>query len=178
MMFIPAHRTGSSYDRRFLRVFLMYRDPQHQFLLHMPIPRVYADFNAIEYCGEGSHAAEMALTGYGTLASLAGQGIRLTEGMTLLLFEPMDIECEATAHFDVARKDPAARIGAWVGRIADHRNIRDCTEPSETSRAHPCIVCSHDFFAHQKIISRTYTEICACCGASVMAPMAPPDTVA
>lgn len=140
----------------------------------MPIPRVYADFNALECIGEGSSAAEMALTGYGTLASLARQNIRLVEGMQLLLSEPGDIECEAVAHFDATRKDPAGRIGEWVARIADHRNVRDCTETTEPSNEHPCIVCGLDLMAQRTTLARNYKETCVGCGASVMEPLAPP----
>ena len=135
---------------------------------------VYADFTAIEYEGEGSTRAHVALTGYGTLASLAKQRLRLVEGMPLLLFEPNDIECEAIAHFDLSRKDPAGRPGEWVGLIADHRNIRDCTRGAESSREHPCIACGSNFAAQSFSAGRNYTERCTNCGASIMEPMAAP----
>ncbi len=142
----------------------------------MPVPRVYADFNAIEYLDGGSSMAEMALTGYGTLASLARQRLRLSEGLLLLLYESNDIECEAVAHFDQSRKDPAGRIGEWVALIDDHRNIRDCTEPPEASNEHPCIVCGNDFASQSLTRGRDYKEICVNCGASVMEPMMPPQS--
>jgi hypothetical protein len=141
----------------------------------MSIPRVYADFNALECVCEGSAAAEMALTGYGTLASLARQNIRLVEGMQLLFYEPGDVECEGVAHFDAKRSDPSGRIGAWVARIADHRSVRDCTETFEASNAHPCIVCGLDLMAQRTTLTRNYKETCVGCGASVMEPMAPPQ---
>ena len=138
----------------------------------MSLPRVYADFNAIEYLdGEGS-MAEMPLTGYGTLGSLARQGLRLTEGMALLLYEPNDIECEANVHFQVSRRDPAGRTGEWVARF-DHRNVRNCTHSGESSRQHPCIVCGHDFMDQGSAWARNYTENCTGCGSSIMEPMAP-----
>lgn len=143
----------------------------------MPLPRVYADFNAIEYLGEGSTAAELALTGYGTLASLARQKLQLSEGMAVLLYEPDDIECEAVVHFDSTRKDPAGRVGAWVARIADHRAIHDSKHSEKPSNEHPCIVCGADL-APQLAGSRNYAEICIQCGASVMKPMAPPKSAA
>jgi len=143
----------------------------------MPLPRVYADFNAIEYLGEGPFAAELALTGYGTLASLARQKLRLVEGMAVLLCEPNDIECEAVVHFDSSRKDPAGRSGEWIALIADHRAIRDSKEADASSNEHPCIVCGNDF-ATQLIANRNYEETCSHCGASVMEPMAPPKSAA
>jgi len=138
----------------------------------MSPPRIYADFNAIEYLDDERSMAQMALTGYGTLGSLARQGLRLTEGMALLLYEPNDIECEALAHFQSSRRDPAGRMGAWVARL-DPRNIRACAHPGESSRQHPCIVCGQDFMAQESARARDYTESCTACGASIMEPMAP-----
>jgi hypothetical protein len=139
----------------------------------MPLPSVYADFNAIEYLDNERRQAEMALTGYGTLSSLARQKLQLQEGMALLLFEPNDIECEVTVHFDSERRDPAGRLGEWVARF-DPRTIKDSVQPVEVSATHPCIACGQDFLAQQHAPPRNYTECCSHCGASVMAPMAAP----
>ena len=139
----------------------------------MATPRVYADFNAIEYVPESTTQAILALTGYGTLASLSRQRIRLTEGLALIFYEPNDIECEGVAHFDATRKDPAGRVGEWVARI-DHQDIRDCTQDDPLSSDHPCIGCGTDLAQAFKNRARNYTEHCPKCGESVMAPMAPP----
>jgi ribosomal protein L37AE/L43A len=139
----------------------------------MSLPRVYADFNAIEYL-PNSGRAEMRLTGYGTLASLARQRLRLSEGMPLVLFEPDDIECEVTVHFDSERTDPAGRKGEWVARF-NHHSVLNCTQKEEASaQPHPCIVCGAQSFGQER--SRTYTEVCSVCGASVMEPMLPPNS--
>ena len=140
----------------------------------MPLSRVYADFNAIEY-PLGAALAEMPLTGYGTLSSLARQRLRLSEGMVLVLFEPNDIECEATVHFDTERTDPAGRKGEWVARFNQH-GVQDCTRKDEpVTVQHPCIVCGAQTFG-QEHSCRTYTEECHVCGASVMEPMLPPKS--
>ena len=141
--------------------------------MSMSPPRVYADFNAIEYTGDGK-TAEIALTGYGTLASLARQRLHLVEGMALLLYEPNDIECEAVVYFDSSRRDPAGRKGEWVARIDDHRMTRSSFAPEELSNEHPCSVCGTDFAVRTTTVVRNYTESCPKCGASVMAPLAPP----
>jgi hypothetical protein len=138
----------------------------------MPLPRVYADFNAIE-SRPGESAAEMSLTGFGTLASLARQRLRLSEGMPVVLFEPNDIECEATVHFDTSRTVPAGRQGEWIARF-DHRMVRDLPQTGEElPEDHPCIVCGKPFFGQE--VHRTYTDNCVNCGASVMEPMLPPN---
>jgi ribosomal protein L37AE/L43A len=140
----------------------------------MPPPRVYADFNAIEYTPDKPFA-EMPLTGFGTLASLARQRLRLFEGMRLILFESNDIECEATAHFDRSRIDPAGRQGEWIARF-DHRLIRDLPNIGETlPKQHPCIVCGQPFYGQERGRGRTYTDRCSNCGASVMEPMLAPN---
>lgn len=145
--------------------------------MNLSLPRVYADFNAIEGPIKGSSILEMPLTGYGTLASLARQKLQLSEGMLMLFFEPGDIECEATVHFDTSRKDPANRVGEWVAQI-DPASIRDNNGLEESSNAHPCIVCGHDFMTGLgSSAARNYKEVCICCGASVMAPMANPENV-
>jgi ribosomal protein L37AE/L43A len=137
----------------------------------VPLPRVYADFNAIEYPPDAP-LAEMPLTGYGTLASLARQRLRLSEGMALVLFETNDIECEVTVHFDRSRTDPAGRQGEWVARF-DHRLVQDCVRTEEQHvEQHPCIVCGSQSFEQ---MPRNYTEVCSRCGASVMEPMLPPS---
>jgi hypothetical protein len=137
----------------------------------MPLVCVYADFNAIEHV-EGSSLAEMPLTGYGTLASLAQQRVHLVEGMRVLLYEPNDIECEVHVHFDISRCDPAGRLGAWIARF-DHSAIRSTSLNDFSFTSHPCIVCGTDFRnARSKV--RDYTECCTHCGASVMEPLAKP----
>jgi hypothetical protein len=138
----------------------------------MPLLRVYADFNAIEYLDDERTRAEMSLTGYGTLASLARQKLRLHEGMALLLYETNDIECEAEMHFDSSRLDPAGRRGEWIARL-DPSNVRASAYGGEGSSAHPCIVCERDL-ASQSGYGSSYTEKCAGCGASIMVPLAPP----
>ena len=135
----------------------------------MPLPRVYADFNAIEYPADKPFA-EMPLTGFGTLSSLARQGLRLSENMALILCEPNDIECEVTVHFDMSRTDPAGRQGEWVARF-DLRLVRDLPNTGERfPTQHPCMVCGQSFYQ-----PRTFTDRCRNCGASVMEPMLPPD---
>ena len=138
----------------------------------MTLPRIYADFNALEGNDPSSGLAPMPLTGYGTLTSLARQGLRLTEGMELVLYEPDDIECKTTVHFDATRKDPADRDGEWVA-LVNRDLIRDCQVGAEDLSPHPCICCGHDFAATTDRW-RDYKETCSNCGASVMEPMAPP----
>ena len=139
------------------------------------VPRVYADFNGIEYPNPGGPEAEIVLTGYGTLASLCRQGLRLVEGMKLILYEPNDIECEGVAHFDRARRDPAGRSGEWVVRI-NHTLTRENVTEKDEPNTHPCSSCGVDLHSLFEGLGRSYTEHCSLCGTSVMAPLAPPES--
>ena len=138
----------------------------------MALPYVYADFNGLRYVNDDHSEAILLLTGYGTLASLARQRIRLAEGLRLVFFEPTDIECEGVAHFEASIADPAGRAGSWVARIKCE-DIRDCAQ-AETGWDHPCIECGTDFVKAFGRIGGNYREDCPACGTSVMAPMAPP----
>jgi hypothetical protein len=112
-----------------------------------PLPRIYADFNAIEYDdADGAYYARLPLTGYGTLASLSRQRLRLTEGLRLVLYEPNDIECDATAHFEESRVDPAGRLGEWVGLI-EKNEFRDSLGDEEFWPEHLCFGCGVDLQA-------------------------------
>jgi predicted RNA-binding Zn-ribbon protein involved in translation (DUF1610 family) len=140
----------------------------------MSLPHIYADFNGIEYLTDDQSLATIRLAGYGTLASLSNQKIRLIEGMSLILYEPNDIEVEGVAHFDRTLSDPAGRVGEWVVNI-DARKIRDCVLNESMPQEHLCFGCGKNLKAHLKIFGQQYTEFCPNCGTSIMAPMAPPE---
>lgn len=137
----------------------------------MRLPQVYADFNAIERDTDAGDLAVLPLTGYGTLSSLAAQGLRLSEGMRVLLYEPENIECDALIHFDPSRAEPAGRQGAWVALVRP-AEIRPTMLTQNPSQDFPCLACKR-LFAQ---VERSYREVCSGCGLSVMQPMAPPDS--
>jgi hypothetical protein len=139
----------------------------------MRLPQVYADFNAIEHGASDKDLAAIPLTGYGTLSSLAAQGLRLSEGMRVLIYEPEDIECEALIHFDPSRTDPAGRSGEWVALVRP-AEIRASALATEPPGVFPCLSCGRLFTQEE----RNYREVCSGCGLSVMQPMAPPLSAA
>lgn len=136
-------------------------------------PRIYADFNAIEYLDGSRVEARMSITGYGSLASLSKQKIRLSEGLRLTLFEPGDVEVTGVAHFDPARRDPAGRAGEWVVQFRASE-IRDSACGSELTREHLCFSCGENMYTHLDKVGRRYVESCPRCGTSVMEPLGPP----
>ncbi len=136
-------------------------------------PRIYVDFNALEYARDGSGLAEVSITGYGTLASLSCQKLQLTEGLEVVIFEPENIESLGLTRFDPLRVDPAGRTGEWVVRI-DPKQVQDCKVGQTPPNSHPCFGCGIDLQPHLEAIGRSYSEICPSCGTAVMAPLAPP----
>jgi hypothetical protein len=142
-----------------------------------PLPRIYADFNAIEYENDGSCYARVPLTGYGTIASLSKQRLRLAEGQSLVLFEPNDIECNARAHFERERIGPAGLVGEWVA-IIPQNDFRDCVGDDELTLEHLCFGCRTDLEQQRPTGWRSYHEVCSNCGTPVLAPLAPPESAA
>lgn len=141
----------------------------------MTIPRVYADFNALPNADPvpGSTKVRMAITGLGTLRSLARQRLTLSEGMTILLFESRDIQCLATVHFDPSLSDPAGRTGAWVAEL-DPGTIED-SSLDDPDTGHPCLSCGRDLTAYLSVAGFSYNQHCPYCTTSLMAPLAKPD---
>ncbi len=136
-------------------------------------PRVYADFNGIEYSQDQESLDSLEITGYGTLASLSRQKIQLKEGMELTLVTPNDIECEVIVKFNEKVSCPSGAMGAWVAYF-NHNNIRDCVDVECEDFSHPCFNCGLELESHFKLVGRHYKESCPACGVSIMAPMAKP----
>jgi hypothetical protein len=137
-------------------------------------PRVYADFNRIEYSKDSESPDSLKITGYGTLASLSRQKIQLEEGMELTLITPNDIECEVIVKFNEKIFCPSGAMGAWVAYF-NHNDIRDCIGLEVEEFGHPCFNCGVNLEPHFKLVGRSYKESCPICGVNVMAPMAKPE---
>jgi hypothetical protein len=137
----------------------------------MPLPRVYADFNSLEYINEDGSISRLGLTGYGTISSLSRQKLRLVEGMPIICFEPNDIEVQGIAHFDNSVCDPAGRIGSWFAIIDQHK-VKNVDISEEENFEHPCFHCGANLKEHLHRVGQHYNEHCPNCGTSVMAPLA------
>ncbi|MFZ6818759.1 hypothetical protein [Undibacterium sp. Ji22W] len=140
----------------------------------MALPRVYADFNSLEYVNEDGSISRLGLTGYGTISSLARQQLRLVEGMPLIFFEANEIEVQGFAHFDNSVRDPAGRIGAWFG-VVDQHKVKNVDISEEANFEHPCSHCRASLNEYLKRVGQQYNEYCPNCGTSVMAPLSPPE---
>lgn len=141
----------------------------------MNVPRLYADFNALPSSLPlpGTSKVRMEITGLGTIRSLARQGLRLRDGMAVLLFEPGDIQCLATVYFDPSIADPSGKAGAWIAEL-DPSEIEDSSLPEEPDGGYPCSSCGYDLDAFISSEGFNYAQSCPHCGASLMAPMEKP----
>ena len=139
----------------------------------MDIPFVYADFNSIERYTFGGYDSRVGMTGYGSIASLSTQRIKLREGMDLIVYEPLDIEATGVAHFDLNCSDPAGRIGMWFV-LVNNKDIRDSKYSSEAGGTHLCFGCRYDLKEHLDKSGRRYQEKCPRCGTEIMTPLSPP----
>jgi hypothetical protein len=76
----------------------------------MSLPNIYADFNGLARISESPPRYSVALDTLGTLRDLSNSGIRLVDGLQLLVWDESDeledLEGEAVARFD-------AESGGW-----------------------------------------------------------------
>ena len=138
----------------------------------MSIPNIYADFNGLERIVESPARYSVALDTYGTLRDLSTAGIRLTEGLELLVWdesdESEDLEGEAIARFD-------ARSGVWWAdfKPEGYRYVPKRDRPQYSHFL--CLGCRQEIIvgtgAYGWIPSAQY---CQHCGTDIRAAIAPP----
>ena len=136
--------------------------------------RIYADFNGIESPSEDAAQCLLDLTGYGTLASLSLQQIRLHEGMSLTLFDPDGLEVEAVALFDESKVGKDSHSSGWLAKFKCSL-IKECTPVLHDFDKHLCFKCRRDLKSHLLEVGQQYKEICPYCETSVMFPLLPPE---
>lgn len=138
--------------------------------------RIYADFNGIVDCRKkASNLVCLALTGYGTIASLSRHQICLREGLILIFYEPNDIEVEGEVFYDTNFPGKFTSPGQWLA-LYDPELIRNSEESSALElKEHLCFNCRLDLTEHLNIVGRQYKEVCPDCGTSIMYPLFPPE---
>src|SRR5438094_2728399 len=94
--------------------------------------RIYADFNGLERIADSPPRYAVALDTLGTLRDLSNAGIRLREGLALLVWdesdETEDLEGDAVARFDSAS-------GVWWADLTaeGYRYVPKHNEPEATN---------------------------------------------
>ena len=137
--------------------------------------RVYADFNGVDGVTGEPAMCHLLLTGYGTIASLNNQQIRLREGMRLIFFTPNDIEVEGDVFFDRENPGKFSAVGQWKAKY-NQDEVRDSIVGEEGDPLkHLCFDCRLDLKDYLKTVGQSYAETCPNCGTDVMYPLLPPD---
>lgn len=138
----------------------------------MSLPQIYADFSGLERIVESPPRYSVALDTYGTVRDLSTAGIRLYEGVALLVWDESD-ECEDLEGEVVARFDSAS--GVWWGDFSPdgYRYV--------PKRDHPQADRFLCFACREEIIVGTgargwfpKAQPCPHCGTDIRAAIAPP----
>lgn len=135
--------------------------------------RVYADFNGIESSSEDDGLCHLDLTGYGTLASLSLQQIRLYEGMPLTLFDPDGLEVKAIAFYDARKVGENINSSGWFAKF-QRGLIKECVPTLHDYDKHLCFKCRRDLKQYLREVGQEYKEKCPHCKTSIMFSLLPP----
>jgi DNA-directed RNA polymerase subunit RPC12/RpoP len=136
-------------------------------------PRVYADFMDwldSTYLADDSLAL-VNLEKFGTLRDLCAAGVRLREGLPLVLWsdsdETTDIEIDALATWTGKR---------WAGCVRDDFRDVPITRGPSVDEWFPCVDCGTNLAQFLRTNGLKARTRCPQCGTRVHAPIAPPGT--
>ena len=138
----------------------------------MVLPRIYADFNGLERIAESPPRYSVALDTLGTLRDLCNAGIRLREGLELLVWDDSDesenLEGDARARFD---RDSGVW---WADFTAEgYRYVPKRGEPAVSSFL--CPECRRDLATGSDTSPwMPRVQVCPDCGTDIRAAIAPP----
>ena len=135
-------------------------------------PHIYADFNGCMESPRDSTRSIVPLDTWGTLRDLSNAGIKLQEGLKLVIHmdsdESQDVEADAIAYFDRGRN-------WWYAELESE--IRDVPAYDRSVTQFLCLGCRSDLGPEALVpgspIRRRY-EQCPSCGQSIQSAIAPP----
>jgi hypothetical protein len=133
---------------------------------------IYADFNGLEDCSPADGYVCLDLTGYGTLASLSLQQLRLRVGQHLTLCDPDGLQVAAEIAFDATRV--SERCSGWFGRFK-RSDIKVGPSLEHNYSVHTCFKCRRNLKPYLGQVGQNFNEICPHCGTPVMFPLLPPE---
>ena len=134
--------------------------------------RIYADFNGCMESPRDSSKSIVPLDTWGSLRDLSNAGVRLQEGLKLVVHmdsdETEDIEADAVAHFDRERR-------WWYAELESE--IRDVPAYDRSVTEFLCLGCRLDLgplaLVPDSAPPKRY-EHCPKCGLSIQSATAPP----
>ena len=136
--------------------------------------QIYADFNGIDQKDDSSGECDMDLTGYGTLASLSTQQIKLREGMILQFFDDDGTTVKGTVYFDP--KKITYNCSGWFARFHDDDISYDGPQEFDF-QMHLCFSCRHNIKKYIESVGQNFTGTCPHCGTPIMYPLLPPENL-
>ena len=137
----------------------------------MSTARIYADFNGFETYEDGHHA--VALDTFGSLRDLTNAGLRLSDGLSLTIFdwsdEEEDLEAAATARYDRERS-------VWLAEFTAESFFYTPKKDRSPDDRFLCLTCRVDLATRSDAwrARMPLVEVCPHCGASTASAIAPP----
>jgi hypothetical protein len=138
----------------------------------MTHPHIYADFNGLERIAASPPRYSVALDTLGTLRDLSNAGIRLVDGLQLLVWDESDeteeLEGEAAARFDL-------ESGVWWADLMPegYRYVPKCERAPILSFL--CFGCRRDLGTGNGTGGwAPRAQLCPYCGTDIRAAIAPP----
>jgi hypothetical protein len=133
-------------------------------------PRIYADFNGRQQSPRDATRTAVPLDTFGSLRELSNAGVRLFEGMPLVIYMDSDVnedlEADAVAYY-------AHRNGIWFAELFDDR-IRYVPRPEEkNAEQFLCVECRLPVPAGKH--GRPEVSVCPRCGTPVLTAINPPQ---
>lgn len=138
----------------------------------MNFPRIYADYNGIQASPRNLSKLAVPLDTFGSLRDLSNAGIRLREGVQLIIFDYSDdnedLENLVIVYWEKVRK-------RWLAEFIDEEVVyvskRDRTEKTEFL----CLKCRTSLKDHIEKSEMNPNSICQKCGEKIVAAIEPPE---
>lgn len=137
----------------------------------MTHPRIYADFNGIQQSPRNPALEVVTLDTLGSVKDLATAGIRLHDGMRLVIHDQSDddedLEADVVVWFDHG-------AGVWLAEISADGYRYVPTRGQAPPRIALCVTCRAPLPPHPAVDWRP-AEVCPGCGTPFAHPIAPPS---
>lgn len=138
----------------------------------MKYPRIYADYNGIQASPRNPAKLAVALDTFGTLRDLSNAGVRLQDGVMLIIFDysddEEDLENFVTVYWEKARN-------RWLAEFTEDEVVyipkRERIEITEFL----CLKCRTPLQAYIEKNGMNNDSVCPNCGEKIVTAIEPPE---
>lgn len=138
----------------------------------MKLPRIYADYNGLQASPRNLSKLAVALDTFGSLRDLSNAGVRLQNGVQLIIFDHSDdeedLENSVTVYWEKTRS-------RWLAEFIDDDVVyipkRDRTEKTEFL----CLTCRTPLEGYIEKNGMNENSVCPNCGEKIIAAIDPPE---